>query len=108
MCSDEVDISGGDVHLSGRVAGKARASCLCRAPSISCTSCPDARPVLEMLDGKEREFCIMRALGIAGCLIITSSGQERVDTSATCETENQRESGERGEIDSSFSCRYLV
>jgi len=108
MCSDQVDISRGDMHPSGRMAGKAQASCLCWSPSISCTSCPSARPVLEMLDGKEREFCIMMALGITGHLIITSLGQERVDTSATCGTENRIKPGERGKIDSPFSCRYLA
>lgn len=47
-------------------------------------------------------------LRITGCLIITSSCQERVDTSLTISTENQRHSGERGEIDSLLSYRYLV
>lgn len=78
------------MHPSGCVAGKARASCPCWAPSISRASCPNVRLVLEMLGGKEREFYIMRALGIAGCLTITSPGQERIDTSVTCETVNQR------------------
>lgn len=58
-------------------------------------SCPNARLVLEVLDKKERVLHY-EGSDITGCLIITSPGQLRVDTSAMRATENQIEFEERG------------
>lgn len=89
MGSDQEDILGGDVYPCCCTAGAARGLHPCWAPRISCTSCPVASPVLEMLDGKERWFYIMRAASITEHLFILMPEQERVDASATHETENQ-------------------
>lgn len=61
MCSDEEAILGGATHPSGHIGRKS--TCLVPVQGSQHQLCVllYARPVLETLDGKERQFGIVRA-----------------------------------------------